>query len=147
MSRSVLMRHAAAAWPDGASDVDRPLSEEGRAQARRMGRWLREAGWAPHRIVTSPAARAVETGQGVASALDGQADLAAARPLYEGGSGAYRAELFGAAHTVLVVGHNPAVEDLARDLGADTSEGFPPATLVCLDDGHAVKTVRPDDID
>ncbi|MBX3702294.1 MAG: histidine phosphatase family protein [Steroidobacteraceae bacterium] len=55
----LLWRHAQAA--DGMPDLERPLTERGRAQARAMAEWLRPRLPAGLRILVSPARRARET--------------------------------------------------------------------------------------
>jgi phosphohistidine phosphatase len=66
-----LLRHAHAGDPFkwSGSDDDRPLSEKGRAQAERMGRFLAGAGFRPDAVLTSPKARAAQTARLVAAAL------------------------------------------------------------------------------
>ena len=116
----VLFRHAKSAWPDVA-DHDRPLARRGIRAAPVMGRWLREADLLPDQVLCSTARRARETWQFA------QAGLAATPPvifddrIYQ----AAAADLLGlirevppATGTLLLIGHNPAIEDLARLLAA-----------------------------
>lgn len=58
-----LLRHAHAGNPDAwnGPDAARPLSEKGRAQADRLGRFLAERGFSTDALVTSPKLRAKET--------------------------------------------------------------------------------------
>lgn len=66
-----LVRHAdagdPAAW-DG-PDAARPLSGKGRKQTQRLARFLRDQGFAPSVLLTSPKVRAAETAAGLAEAL------------------------------------------------------------------------------
>src|SRR5215831_11758340 len=116
----VLFRHAKSAWPDVA-DHDRPLARRGIRAAPVMGRWLRETGLLPDQVLCSTARRARETWQFA------QAGLAATPPvtfddrIYQ----AAAADLLGlirevppATGTLLLIGHNPAIEDLALLLAA-----------------------------
>jgi phosphohistidine phosphatase len=66
-----LLRHAHAGDPAKwrGLDADRPLSDRGRDQARRLGSLLAAAGFAPDAIMTSPKLRAAETARIVADAL------------------------------------------------------------------------------
>ncbi len=111
----MLFRHAKSAWPD-VPDQDRPLARRGIRAAPVMGRWLREAGILPGQVLCSTARRARETWQFA------QADLAATPPvtfdarIYEGAATdllTVIGEVPPATGTLLLIGHNPAIEDLA----------------------------------
>ncbi len=122
----VLLRHAKSAWPDMA-DHDRPLAPRGIQAAPEMGRWLRHAGLVPDQVLCSTARRARDTWQFV------QAGLAATPPVSFDGR-IYEAAAMGlldlireappAAGTLLLIGHNPGVGDLAVLLAAP-SRGEP----------------------
>jgi phosphohistidine phosphatase len=116
----VLFRHAKSAWPD-VPDHDRPLAGRGVRAAPVMGRWLRDAGLVPGQVLCSTARRARETWQFA------QAGLAASPPVTFDGRiyAAAPADLLAvirevppATGTLLLIGHNPAIEDLARLLAA-----------------------------
>ncbi len=66
-----LLRHAQAGDRDtwDRPDEERPLTEKGRRQAERLGRFLAAAGFAPDAVLTSPLARARETAEIVAGLL------------------------------------------------------------------------------
>ena len=116
----VLLRHAKSAWPD-APDHDRPLARRGRGDAPVMGRWLRAVGHLPDQVVCSTARRARETWQLA------QAELGAAPPV-SFDSRVYQASAMKlldlvrgtspAARTLLIVGHDPALPELALALAA-----------------------------
>ena len=62
MKTLIILRHAdAAEQTSGESDHERPLSDLGREQAGRQGRFLRETGVKVERIVASSARRVQET--------------------------------------------------------------------------------------
>ena len=118
--RLVLFRHAKSAWPD-VPDHERPLGSRGIQAAPLMGRWLRDAGLVPDQVLCSTARRARETWQFA------QTGLAAAPPvtfddrIYE----AAATDLLDLIHeapptagTLLLIGHNPAIGDLAVLLAA-----------------------------
>ena len=67
-----LLRHAHAGdWSTWTGpDAERPLSDKGRAQSERLGRFLAGLGFRPDLLITSPKVRAVETAEIVARALD-----------------------------------------------------------------------------
>jgi phosphohistidine phosphatase len=116
----LLFRHAKSAWPD-VPDHDRPLARRGVRAAPVMGRWLRNAGLVPGQVLCSTARRARETWQFA------QAGLAASPPVTFDGRiyAAAPADLLAvirevppATGTLLLIGHNPAIEDLALLLAA-----------------------------
>jgi phosphohistidine phosphatase len=124
----VLLRHAKAQTPGEVPDVDRPLTERGRADAGSAGAWLAAESLCPGLVICSPAVRARQTWQGVAIAMataepNGRApEVHYERQLYDGG----RTELVDLVRavsddisTVLVIGHNPTVSDVSLLLRPD----------------------------
>src|SRR3546814_17061037 len=62
MRELILLRHAHAEPPaTGQSDLDRPLSAEGNAEAEAAGRWLQEQRLVPDLVLCSPSRRTRET--------------------------------------------------------------------------------------
>src|ERR1051326_7640096 len=116
MHQLLLLRHAKSSWSvDGAADRDRALSPRGRRAAAAMRDAMRELGLAPDLILVSPAVRTVETMR----ALEPWEDT----PLVEPREELYlanKAKLLEAlrtvaetVRTVLLIGHNPGLHDLA----------------------------------
>lgn len=134
MLRLLLLRHAKSDWSDpGLRDHDRPLARRGLRNAPRMGRYLREHGWVPQAALVSTARRARETVELALEAAGAPRSCLRLMPdLY--GSGPDRildivGRDGGAASPLLVVAHNPGMEDLAaRFLGR--YEHFPTAGLL-----------------
>lgn len=124
--RLLLVRHAQAAA--GPVDADRPLTESGAGQAAAIGTWLAQAGLHADRVVVSPARRAVETWDRLAAAWGpGPAPVVDAR-IYENtveGLLAVVQEAPDDVRTLVVVGHNPAIRELADAL--DDGRGSPAA--------------------
>lgn len=89
--RIYLLRHGAVEYvaPDGRrySSDERPLSANGRAQARAAGRFLRDAGVVPDRVMTSNLPRTIETAQEVLAALDSRIAIEQVPALKEIASG------------------------------------------------------------
>ena len=111
----VLFRHAKSAWPDVA-DHDRPLARRGIRAAPTMGRWLREAGLLPGQVLCSTARRARETWQAAQTGLAATPPVSFEDRVYGEDSRGLLAlirEVPPAAGTLLLIGHNPAIEDLA----------------------------------
>ena len=124
MSRELMiLRHGKSDWDSGAADdYHRPLAKRGRKAVKRMAEWLREHARLPARIVSSPATRARETTQrlcrhaGLAEsiviweeAVYGADVPTLLQVLAEHGDDA-RGDIGDA--PVLLVGHNPGLEDL-----------------------------------
>jgi len=136
----LLMRHAKSSWDDPRlSDHARPLNPRGRAAAAAMRRMMQEAGLAPDLVLVSSARRTLQT----LEALEPWDDTPLVEPmdaLYLAGPEQLLTVLRGVAETVrsvLVLGHNPGLHDLALSLaGAGNGphrqrlgEGFPSGAL------------------
>jgi len=123
MKKLTLLRHAKSGWDDPvARDFDRPLNEKGRKAAQAMGRRAKEMGLAPDRLLASPAARVKQTldsfftgfGQIIDPVWDQRIYLASSATLLD----VLRETDAGIDHLMLV-GHNPGLEDLILELIAD----------------------------
>lgn len=112
-----LARHAKSSWnSDAHSDFDRPLSKRGKSDARRMGLELNSLDWRPDKIIASPAIRAKQTCHALCNALDILPQTVVwNRDIYA----AYVITLLHllsrqleSTKSVMLIGHNPAMEDL-----------------------------------
>ena len=113
--RLVLLRHAKSAWPDVA-DSERPLSDRGRRDAPAMGRWLRDADYLPDVVLCSPARRTRETWDLVAGELGAEPTVSYEPRIYEATALSLLhllREAGGKHRTVLLIGHNPGLVELA----------------------------------
>ena len=130
MDRLILFRHGKAE-PDSDSgdDFDRRLAPRGGRESAAMGARLAEMGFAPQLALVSPAARARETWEAAAPAFPG-AETRFDDHLYHADSGTIRAAAEKAGEgcqTLIVVGHNPGLQELAVRL---LLEGHAPSGLV-----------------
>jgi len=128
----VLLRHAKSAWPGG-PDHERPLAHRGRRNAPAMGRWLRTAGHLPDQVLCSTARRARETWQLAEAGLACTVPVSFDDRLYEGPATVLLdmiRHVSPALRTVLLVGHDPAVPELALMLAT----AGPPAYAGAGDD-------------
>ncbi|MDP6931870.1 MAG: histidine phosphatase family protein [Myxococcota bacterium] len=120
--RLALMRHAHSAWPDPRhTDLQRPLDERGRRTAPLVGRHLADIGWWPDRVACSPAARARETWTLASEGLEA-VDFQVHETLYPGDPRAVVAilgELEEVCETLLIVAHNPGMEDCVQALAGE----------------------------
>lgn len=117
--RLVLLRHAKSAWPQGVADHERPLAARGQRAAPLVGRWLRGAGQLPDAVLCSTARRTRETWQLVREQLGTDPPAVFDEQLYGAGPSEALELIHGvgpACRTLLVVGHEPAVPELAWTL-------------------------------
>jgi len=112
----LLLRHGKSDWSHPVDDLHRPLKKRGRDAAAEMGRWMRQQGIVPERIVSSPAVRALETARIVAGELGLSEEMIAVEPeIYE----THWRELLTIVRDlpkkrkrVMLVGHNTSMEEL-----------------------------------
>ncbi len=136
MKTLLLLRHAKSSWKKpGLPDHERPLNKRGKKEALKVGDYLNENNLVPDLILSSTARRAQDTAQAVAEACGfaGKVDLY--QDLYLSDPGSYLDILRclpDEASRVLVVGHNPDIEDLLAML-TDVHEHMTTAALAVLD--------------
>lgn len=140
MKAVLLLRHAKSDWgTPGLADFDRPLAKRGLEDAPRMGQILALFKAVPQQILASPAKRALQTAQMVAQACGYKDSIQWEESFYEGS----RAHLIAAlrrlpeaVERVLLVGHNPILEETVVSLCAVEAESgvirIPTGGLVCL---------------
>jgi len=123
-----LLRHAKSSWDvAGQDDHERVLNGRGRKAAKAIGRFLAREGPLPARVLCSTAARARETWERVEPSLEAPGDAPAVefeRRLYLATAGELltRVQACGDEACLLVVAHNPGIEDLARGLAGSGDE-------------------------
>jgi phosphohistidine phosphatase len=118
----VLLRHSKAVPPESMPDLERPLADRGRADARAAGRHLVAQGIEADLVLCSPSQRTRETWQYAAEAGATATDVWYDRRIYNADSD----ELLDVIHevpsnarTVVLVGHAPGVPWLADELALD----------------------------
>jgi phosphohistidine phosphatase len=119
MRKLWLLRHGKSDRDALGPDFDRPLKPRGRRAAQRLGAWLQERGLRPDLIITSPARRALNTAQLVCDALKLPEPPMQEPRLYLSSPEAIKGVLAGcpeSAQCVLLVGHNPGLEELVVEL-------------------------------
>jgi phosphohistidine phosphatase len=118
MGTLYLLRHAKSSWDDPAlADHDRPLAPRGRRNASALAEHVRREAITPALVLCSTAVRARETLAVVLPAIDVEAEIRLEDGLYGASADDVLARLRSVtAESVLVVGHNPTLEDLAARL-------------------------------
>lgn len=139
-----LLRHGKSSWDvSGLGDHDRPLAPRGRRAAAALAAHLAAGRQRPALVVCSPAARARQTLELVLPALDGP-DVEFEPALYHASLERLRrlvAALPDAVDDVMLVGHNPGLQELALDLARPgplrdrVAEKLPTGALVTLEGG------------
>lgn len=118
----IVLRHAKSAWPPDTPDLERPLAPRGRRDAPAVGHWLYAAGHRPDLVLCSPARRARETWELAAAELDAPPPVRHDPRLHHSGVPGLLDALHEVADdigTLLLVGHNPELEELVVALAGD----------------------------
>jgi phosphohistidine phosphatase len=144
MRRLLLLRHAKSSWDDpGLDDHDRPLAPRGRDAAPLIARHIAARGLTPDLVLSSPAARAVETWELVAPALGPEGAVRFEDGLYATTAGRLLerlARLTETPRTLMLLGHNPELAALTARLTRDgepaaiaqLAKKFPTAALAVI---------------
>ena len=115
-----LLRHTKSSWDvTDLRDHDRPLAPRGRRAAERLRSHLEAAGVAPQLVLCSSATRALQTWEGIRDGLPPETRVEVSGDLYDADAGSLLVRLNHLPETVgsvLVIGHNPALEELALGL-------------------------------
>jgi len=167
MRTLILLRHAKAV-PHSGDDFARELTDKGHKDSGRAGAFLLENNLVPNLALVSPAARTRQTFEDLAAASRPiHADFE--EELYNAGARQLRERLRridGAVKTLLVIGHNPGIAELALNLASDgdikdfeaVRNRFPPASFAIIEfrgenwedaaasGGQLVQFVTPDDL-
>jgi phosphohistidine phosphatase len=145
MRRLMLMRHAKSDWSvGGQADIERTLNARGRDVAPLVGRYIAQHALRPDKSLVSTARRTRETWDLLSAELGKVPPVAFDKRLYEAPAKSILPALQETpadVHTLLVVGHNPGMQELASllmasgDISARQSllEKFPTAALAVID--------------
>jgi phosphohistidine phosphatase len=153
MSRLYLLRHAKAGWAEpGMRDFDRPLEPNGRTDADSIGAAMQARSYAPELVLCSSAKRARETLDWVARHT-GNGRVVYSDSLYSTDAAGYVDFIreTADADAVLLVGHNPMMEDVAEALSGDGDPharsalhgGFPTSALAVIRFAGKLSEVAP----
>jgi phosphohistidine phosphatase len=162
MKTLLIQRHAKSSWDQAElEDHERPLSKRGLRDAPLMGKILLENNLIPDLILSSTARRAQDTAVLIIEASGYKGKLLLDTSLYASGPSAFIAALSCVAdkhNTVMVVGHNPGLEELLSQMTGQV-EPLPTAALAQVNlpiqkwgelsnetKGQVVKIFRPKEI-
>lgn len=131
MKTVILLRHAKSSWDDPSlADRDRPLNGRGRKAARAMAGYLEKTMSPPDIILCSTAERTRQTLAALKNWLGKKAEIDLEPTLYLASPETMLDLVRKApksAGSILLIGHNPGTEDLARLLLGDEARGEPEA--------------------
>src|SRR6266436_2770394 len=145
MLRLMLLRHAKSSWSSpGMQDAARPLSGRGEAAARLMGGYMVRHSLVPERDLCSTVRRTRETWDAIAAKWPVDMDVVFDQRLYEATPQTVLSivrDQDDAARTLLVIGHNPGLQEAAElliaagdvELRERLREKFPTAALAVID--------------
>ena len=138
MKSLILLRHAKSSWANPSlDDFDRPLNKRGQENAHLIGQSLAAKGECPDIILSSPAKRARKTAHLVALELDLPKTTICLLPdIYEADSKCLLEIVWvfkDIWQSVIMVGHNPGLTDLANNLGSYRLENMVTCGVVKLE--------------
>lgn len=135
MKTVYLVRHAKAVKDAGAPDIERPLEDRGREEARRAAQRMKGDA-VPDLLVSSPAMRAMETAGIFAAEMGYPLErIARRKALYDQSANAFRTvlrEMKDSSERVMLIGHNPSITDAARAFVPDFHDEIPTAGIVTI---------------
>jgi phosphohistidine phosphatase len=124
-----LLRHAKSSWDDDIDDHARPLNKRGREAARLIGEILPRAIGGLDLVLCSSALRTRETAELALAGLSKSPKIVFEDDLYLAGAAKLMErlqQLDESVDSVMVIGHNPGLHELAVTLAAPGSAGFSP---------------------
>lgn len=123
LRRLILLRHAKSSWKDASlPDTERPLAPRGRRAVVLIAGQLRASETAVDLVLCSPARRARQTWDGVRAGLHAEPEVRFVGELYEATADELLAvvnRVDGRYRSMLLIGHNPGIEELASGLVSD----------------------------
>jgi phosphohistidine phosphatase len=151
MKTLYLLRHAKSSWNHpGLSDFERPLADAGIKRCRKLTTYLKEKHVTVDLIVTSPAARTLETARLAATGIDYPVEKICKEPsLYDAEMNDYLDVICGTPdeiNSLMVVGHNFTITNVVNLLLGPVIEVLPTSGLVAVSFGtehwNEIRSVR-----
>jgi phosphohistidine phosphatase len=138
MKTIYLVRHAKSSWKyPNLDDFERPLNKRGRKSAPFMGTILKKLKVAPDLIVSSPANRAAMTARIIADKISYPLDnIRYSESMYEFSANALIdvvEHLDDGVNKAMLVGHNPALTDMANYIGNKPISNIPTSGVFCVE--------------
>jgi phosphohistidine phosphatase len=138
----ILLRHGKSSWSDSTlADIDRPLAPRGERAAKKLAKYIRRKRIRPALVLCSPALRARQTLEAVEASLGKRCVVEIVPQLYAASEHELLERLKALPEpvsSVMLIGHNPGLQDLALVLASRGSylpqleEKFPTGALATL---------------
>ena len=143
MKTLYLLRHFKSSWKDkDLEDFDRPLGKRGRRAAELMAGYVARNGIVPTQILCSPSRRTRETLDRMLDSFGGTVPTRFEKGVYLADASVLlrRLRRLGDTASVMIIGHNPGLETLAKSLAGSGDEAartrlaskFPTGALAVL---------------
>jgi len=138
MKRVFIIRHAKSSWEEpNLKDFDRKLSKRGKKDIKLIAKWLKDEGYKPDLIISSPAKRAKKTLEKIVKILDiDKSKILFNKKIYE----ASREDLLKILEkiddkydNIFLIGHNPALNELAEFLTNSVIFNIPTSGVFCIE--------------
>jgi phosphohistidine phosphatase len=139
----ILMRHAKSSWDDPElADHERPLAPRGRKAAAAMGEYMTKAGFKPALVLCTSALRGRQTLELLGASVNEGNEVKIEPDIYHESSGELLARLRSlpsGVDSVLLIGHNPVMQELVLALASENSlidairQKFPTAALAVFE--------------
>ena len=132
MKTILISRHAKSAWDDATlTDFERPLNHRGHKDAPEMAKKIKESGFRPDVLISSPANRALTTAQYYSKTFN--LPVNEMKKLYHGMPEDYLAvlhELEDEINTAMLFGHNPGITHIANLIQPGVTDNIPTASVI-----------------
>lgn len=130
-----LYRHAKSSWDDlSLPDFERPLNKRGQKTAPLMGKFMKKRGVDPELVICSTARRAMQSLELTMPKAGIDCDIELREDVYGASTQSLKKCVAGIDDrykTVMMVGHNPGMEEFI-ELLTGSAEPFPTAALACI---------------
>jgi phosphohistidine phosphatase len=138
----ILLRHAKSSWSDSTlADIDRPLAPRGERASRKLATYIRRKKIRPALVLCSPALRSRQTLEAIEASLGKRCVVEVVPQLYAASEQELLERLQALpepVRSVMLIGHNPGLQDLALVLASrgaslpQLEERFPTGALATL---------------
>ncbi len=137
MKKLYLVRHAKSSWEfPGLSDIERPLIEKGIKRTKRIAKYFKENNVTTDLIISSPAARAMETAKFIANTLGyPEKNIQVERAIYFGESDRFFDIIYALPEQkkeIMIFGHNPVITQFANYFLEKKLDYLPTSGVVCI---------------